>query len=391
MKDENEKIEKKYFSTGSDLLDLVVGGGMGMGFPAGNIINIVGDKSSGKSFLACEIIAKARHVYGKKFKWVYDDAESGFTFDTERLYGFDILNTDRKSRTVEELYCNYREFLDGIKEDEVGIYVVDSLDGLSSREIQEIGDQRYRAFKQGKDYEKGSYQMGSAKFLSQEFFRTLTEPTYRKNVLLIIISQTREAINSMFKKQKRAGGKALDFYAHTCLWLSNLTTIKKENIPVGVVLKAKTDKSKTPRPYRSCLFTILFDYGVDNIGSNIDFLYDLRGETGQLSKAKESEIVWGGKCPNLKNLKEFLEKEGMLDNYKKNVRKVLKKSEIIEWINENPDLKVKYEKVFGKSMSREELIEFIEAKGLQAELTKKVVEKWEEIEERARIVRKSKY
>ena len=49
-------------STGADLLDLVVGGGETKGFPAGNIINIVGDKSSGKTFLACEIIATVRQI-----------------------------------------------------------------------------------------------------------------------------------------------------------------------------------------------------------------------------------------------------------------------------------------------------------------------------------------
>ena len=51
MEKKEEKINNLRFSTGSDLLDLVVGGGLGEGFPAGKIVNVVGDKSSGKTFL----------------------------------------------------------------------------------------------------------------------------------------------------------------------------------------------------------------------------------------------------------------------------------------------------------------------------------------------------
>lgn len=45
---------------------------------------------------------------------------------------------------------------------------------------------------------------------------------------------------------------------------------------VGVVVKAKTTKSKTPRPFRECFFSFLYDYGLDNIGTSIDYLFDLR-------------------------------------------------------------------------------------------------------------------
>ena len=46
-------MEKLYFQTGCKLLDLVVGGAKGVyGFPAGKFINIVGDKSAGKTFLS---------------------------------------------------------------------------------------------------------------------------------------------------------------------------------------------------------------------------------------------------------------------------------------------------------------------------------------------------
>lgn len=393
----SEKKKPKIFfecSTGSDLLDEVVGGGVTKGFPAGNIINIVGDKSTGKTFLACEIIAAVIDVYGKKLKWIYDDAESGFTFDTVKLYGFEIMPEDPKDRfksqTVEEFYCNYRSFVGSLKDGELGIYIEDTLDGLSSKEQQKRGDKRYSAYRKGKEFDEGSYQLNKPKYLSQEFFPDASDWTEKKNVLLIIISQTRDKINSVFKEQIRAGGKALDFYGHTALWLSVVSKIKRKGRIVGVIIKAKAKKSKTPRPFRECVFPLLFDYGVDNVGANIDYLFDLRGDKYELLKRAQS-IVWDGKEQTRSNLKEFLEKNDKLVLYKKEVNSAFKKDELLEWIGEQEDLKKDFEKVFGVSMTREELIEWIETKQKEGELTKRVLEKWEAVELEIRTQRKSKY
>ena len=130
------KNEGIRFPTGCDLLDTVVGGGEGMGYPAGRIVNFVGDKSSGKTFLAIEVIVASYYKYKKKLKWCYDDSESGFSFNTKNIYGIEIMPVDKdkrkKSKTVEDLYCNVREFAEGLSENEMGIYVCDSLDGVGS-------------------------------------------------------------------------------------------------------------------------------------------------------------------------------------------------------------------------------------------------------------------
>jgi recombination protein RecA len=398
------------FCTGSDLLDLVVGGGQGMGFPSGKVINIVGDKSSGKTFIACEIVANAYHKYGKRLKWVYDDAESGFTFNTKEMYGVEIMplnDDDRvKSRTVEDMYCNFKLFLKTLKDDEVGIYVVDSLDGLTSEENEKRGEERIKAFEQDKEFKQGSYQMGAAKFLSQEFFKGVTEETEQKNCLLIIISQVRENIEPFsFEKYVRSGGKALDFYAHTVVWLACINKIKKKERTVGVIVKAKTTKSKTPRPFRECVFSLLFDYGLDNIGSDVDYIFDLRGDSGVLLSKAES-LAWSGESSGegmeatSANLRAFLEDIERWADYKADIRTdnggkmpsdPLKKSLLIKWIESHPEVQEVYEKKFGASMTREELIQYVESKGLTKELTQKVVDKWETVENSIRTNRPPKY
>lgn len=389
------------FKTGSDLLDLVVGGGIGMGFPAGKIVNIVGDKSTGKTFIACELIAASKYALGERLKWRYDDCESGFTFDTKSMYGFEIMPEDTEKRqtssTVQDLYGNVRGFLESLKKDEVGIYVVDSLDGLTSTEQDERADKRFRQFQRGEEFKEKSYQMEKAKYLSQEFFPQLAGLIEDKKALLVIISQVRDNVEAFsFEKYVRAGGKAMDFYCHTVLWLASIAKIKRLDRSIGTVNKARTTKSKTPRPYRECLFSLIFDYGLDNTGSNIDFLYDLRGDSGALLD-KSKSIVWNGVEQSKATLQEFLEANKAWEDcraaYKESTGKgeVPKKSFMLEWIQNNKGLCQLYEDHFGASMTRDELIEFVESKGLQEELTQKVVEKWEAIEDQIKSNRAPKY
>lgn len=381
--------------TGSYLLDMIVGGGIGEGYPFGSTVNIVGDSSAGKTLLSCEIIAACHYKFKDKFKWVYDDCESGFTFDTKSLYGFEIMPMDVeervKSDTVEDAYVNVRKFAEGLKKDEFGIYVIDSLDGLASKEANTIADTHYNKAIKGKEDDTGSYRLGKAKYLSQEFFPQLADLLERTNCLLIIISQVRENLNPMsFNKLVRSGGKAMDFYCHTVLWLAAVKKIKRKDRVVGVVVKAKTTKSKTPRPFREGTLIIDFYYGIDDIATNIDFLYDFRTDTGEL--IKNASAVWQyGKEINLDNLKQFLIDNNLTDRYEAEVGSKLKKSEILEWVNTDKDIKDRFSAVFGAEMGRDELIHYIEDNNLEDELKRRVKEKWESIEASVKTSRKTKY
>ena len=341
-----KRAVKNTYLTGSELLDIMVGGGEALGYPLGKIINFVSDKSSGKTFLACEVLAAAYYKYLGKVKWVYDDCESGFSFNTKKLYGFEIMPLDEKKRikspTVEEAYCNIRNFFEKLSDTDYGIYVIDSLDGLDSKEGKVLADEQYKNFKKKSNGEKeekvsGSYRMGKAKYLSQTFFPQLADLIEKKNGLLIIISQVRTNLDPFsFEKYSRAGGKALDFYAHTVLWLANVNKILVKDIPIGITVKAKNTKSKTPRPYRECFIKLFFEYGLDDITTNIDYLYDFLTPKGKLKISAKGE--WNG-----------------------------------------------------KEMSRKLLIDYVEKNKLQSELRKKVRDKWEQIEESVKLNRPPKY
>lgn len=400
-------MDNVYFSTGCLLLDLVVGGAPNVyGFPAGKFINIVGDKSVGKTFLSNEIIASAYHKYGKdKFKWVYDDCEAGYSFNSTEMYGFEIIPENPvRSTYVEEAFYNITKFASSLKKGQFGIYVLDSLDALTSIEQDERAEERIKAFDKGKVFDKGTYAMGKQKYLSQEFFPQLCSLVQSKNILVIIISQIREKIEMFsFQKYNRSGGKAMDFYAHTVFWLATGKKILKKERAVGVCVQAKTTKSKTPRPYREAFFTFLYDYGLDDIGTCVDYLFDLRTEKGELN-TKAKAIKWNesaDKKLNLTSMKIFLRDTMLDDDNKLSLLELYQNSgyydgkveldTALEFIQSNKKYNALFTECFGESMTRNDLISYIEDNDLTAELHERVIEKWEEVEASIKSNRKKKY
>lgn len=406
LTEEKAPEDEVYLSTGCTLLDLVVGGGVGMGMPAGYILNIAGNKSSGKTQLTHELIAKGFHRHKKNFKWFYDDTERGSTFNSMDLFGVDIRPEDRKigtkkvedSETVEEMDAKVGMFCDTMQDGEIGVYVIDSLDGLSTADKEEAADKRMGQLKSGKDVkDDGSYDTSMTKFLSQQFFKTRKDDLNKKNVLLVVLSQIRDKFNAMAFSEKYdiTGGRALEFYAHTRLFLTCVRNITRGDRIVGVVVEAKTKKSKTPRPFRSCRYIVYFDYGIDEIGSNLCYLFDLLDEKGHF-KPCANMIPWNQKKePSKENITAWLTESGRIGDCKaakkaKDGKANLSMEFMEEWIAET--CKEAYEEEFGLTYTLDELIKAAdENPALRKEIRKKTILKWEAEEEAARTKRPRKY
>lgn len=408
---EKKKETTPTMRMGCDLLDLLVGGAKGVyGLPFGAILNLIGDKSAGKSFLKNEIIAANYWRLGAdKFKWESDDTESGDTFDTTGLYGFDIHPSERRigtkrvedAATIEEMDAKVSLFLDSMEQGQFGVYAVDSLDGLSDTTRESMEEARLGQLKAGKEVkDPGDYGAQIAKFLSQQFFRTKHKKLEDANVALVIVSQIRDKMNAAAygPKWEVSCGKALEFYSHTRVYLQTIKKIEADGRVVGAYVRATTIKSKTPRPYREVFYSVYFDYGVDNVGSNLDYLFDLRTDKGELKKDACAAIMWdGGAERSLANLTNFLESEGMLDQCRHD-KKVEKGNSSLsidwanEWIARDRELAAKADAYFGRIYTRDELIRAIDQHPeLGDELTRRVREKWEAAEDAIKTDRPSKY
>jgi recombination protein RecA len=251
--------EQKFFSSGCALLDCVLGGG----WARGKVINVVGDRSSGKTLLAIEASANyVRVTPAGRVKYI--EGEDAFDPEYARSVGFPEHGVDFVSdvRTVEQLFMHID---DAAKSKEETLVIVDSLDSLSD------------AAELKRDLGEASYGAAKSKILSEGFRRYIADMG-AANLTLFVISQIRDNMNAMAfaKKTQRSGGRALDFYASQVLWLYETGKIKKTvsgiERAIGMNVKARCEKNKVGWPWRECEIPILYGYGVDDIKAALEWL-----------------------------------------------------------------------------------------------------------------------
>lgn len=265
--------------SGSHVLDLALGGG----WAVGRVVNIVGDKSTGKTLLAIEAIINFRNKYGADASVRYGEAEAAFDDGYAEELGMpgDIEMPEEPLMTVEDWQYDLSKFIE--ENEGPKLYILDSLDALSDAAELDHTKEVQKAYEEGKEA-KGSYGMSKPKLLSQ-MFRQLVRKIAQSECLLIVISQVRDNINAMFgEKHTRSGGKALDFYASQIVWLANLgkteKTIRGQKRAYLVSIKANVKKNKTGKPFRTAEFDIIFGYGIDDENSMIDWLGTLKCASG---------------------------------------------------------------------------------------------------------------
>ena len=397
-----------YFRTGSTMLDLVCGGGRGkMGLKGGVLTRIVAVNSGGKSSLATEMLANnIQRPPAPGFWHEYLDREYRFAFDTKGVYGVDMnVRKEDCPRTIEELSAHLGTKLKAAKGP--GILVIDSLEAFSSSETEDRAAERESQYAKGKDIVlDGSYtaKTGAASLLSETLRITLAD-ALETNSLIVTLSQIRVNLDGgkFAPKTKKIGGAALDHWVDTELWLKPIKYLtvgdKKDQTErtIGFVGKAWEEKGTKDRPYRDCLYTVLYGYGVDNIGDMIDYLFDLRdpktgglwnpGRTGCVDSI-ESPILcnWAGTVKDLDTVAAWLTAEDRIEDCRRDAKaekKQIRISFLDEWISRDPELHAAYVLEF-PVYTRSQLIKAVEDDAeMREELEHRVVAKWEAVEAEA--------
>lgn len=260
-----EQPPRDFISSGCAVLDCVLGGG----YPLGRIVNIVGDKSTGKTLLAIEATANFAAAYPTGLIW-YNEVEAAFDRGYAETLGLPVgrVSFAEDCFTVEAFFDHLKAAAAEAKEKRLpGLYVLDSLDALSDKAELES------------EIDKGSYGAAKAKKMS-ELFRRLVQQLQKSRLTLIVISQIRDKIGVTFgERTTRSGGKALDFYASQVLFLAQVETLKKSSRgvdrPIGVRIKAKAKKNKIGPPLRDCVFDLRFGFGIDDVAANLNWLAEV--------------------------------------------------------------------------------------------------------------------
>jgi recombination protein RecA len=235
---------------------------LGGGYPLGRIVNVFGDKSTGKTLLACEAIANFMQTYPNGAVW-YNETESAFDDNYARRLGIPLEKIEFVDfcDTIEDAFEHLTKVLDY---EGPGLYIIDSLDALSTRSEVE------------RPIDKGSY--GDKAKLLGGLFRRIRRKLEVTNTCLFLVSQSRQNMNAMSwgRSNIRVGGKAIDFFSSQILYISQLKAVTKERAKVkreiGIRVKIRADKNKVGVPFRTCELNIIFAYGMDDVTASLEFL-----------------------------------------------------------------------------------------------------------------------
>jgi recombination protein RecA len=248
-----------FMPTGCSLLNLALSDNPYGGYVKGSVLNLVGDRSAGKTFLLWTLFAELIKM-GLPHRLVYDEPEAALQFALEKLFGTNIslVELEIRSETIQDFF---RNVMGVIKHGGPFVYGLDSFDSLTSDEEIERAD-----------VGKGGWKTEKA-IASGEILRQIVRSVHSTESLVAVVSQTRANIGVTFgSKTTRSGGKALGFYCTHEIWLRVIEPIYRKKREVGVSVEAKIKKNKMTGKLRTVQFDILYDYGVDDVGSMIDWL-----------------------------------------------------------------------------------------------------------------------
>lgn len=269
-------------STGCTLLDLAISGGRvhGGGLPGGIMVEFYGPPGGGKSALLTEVCAETQHA-DKPGDVQYFDPEGRLDRPYATQVSGLVIPDDNYKRpdTVTEMFdlmFNYQPKLPGIT-----VTAVDSIAALSTDQEIGVTDAGTKTFKgedkyggrRGKEFSTGLRKFG--RFIAQE------------DHLLVVSNQIRDDFKT--GGTTTPGGHGVRFYASLRVEIKRayggagwriersrkLASGKQVTKQVGVVSECYVAKSSIDDPFRSALLYYLFDYGIDDVRGNLQYLKDM--------------------------------------------------------------------------------------------------------------------
>lgn len=341
-----------YLSSGCTLIDLACSGTLHGALAKGYYFWMVGDSSSGKTFITLNCLAEAaRNKHFDGYDLIYNNVEKGALMDIEKFYGkklaarlkapkYDKEGNPQFPRYIEEFYFDLKDRIQAVKDKKAPPFIelLDSIDALDSIQAEDTFQEQKTAFEKGRDL-PGSYGDGKAKITSQNI-RSVVADMYDTKCILIILSQTRDniAAKTMFDpKTVSAGGRALKFYASWQLWSTigakETREVNGKPRQIGINAKIAIKKNRLTGKEWNVEVPIYWSSGIDDTGAMVDFLI----EEKHWSKGKLE-------CPE-----------------------------------------------FGFTGSRDKLIKHIEENNHERQLKVLVYEVWKGIEEKCHVHRKARY
>lgn len=290
---------KDVLSTGSAVLNLAMTGMVAGGVAKGTYLFLVGDSSTGKTWVAFTLFAEAAISRAfRDYRFIFDNAENGAYMDVERFFGPDVVKRleppsydkhkePNNSSTIEEFYYHIDDAF------EIGrpfVYVLDSMDALDTEDEEDKFAKDKELHAKGKEG-TGSYGTEKARANSRNMRRVVRRLADTGSIL-VVLSQTKDKIGG-YGGRTRAGGRSLTFYAHHEIWTAVRERMKnKYDRVVGTEIVAKIAKNRLTGWEGEVFYTFLKNHGIDDLGTCVNFLVGAKhwSETKGVVTAPEFEF-----------------------------------------------------------------------------------------------------
>lgn len=260
------------------------------GIPVGKITEFYGDFHSGKTTTALDIVANYQHGQDGR-KVLYVDAENTLDSEWAKKLGVNLEETyivQPKSQSAEEIF---QIICDAIETDEIGLWVLDSIGVLVSKQEWE------------KDFDQVTYG-GISKPLTS-FSKKVEGLMARYHCTGVAINQIRDKIGTMFPMTDTPGGRAFKHVTSVRMEFrrgkfidadGNELSSNAEN-PAGNIVLMEMTKNKTCKPdRRKGHYKLYYDTGIDYIGDIIDLgilygIIDKRGAWYSILDVDSGEVL----------------------------------------------------------------------------------------------------
>ena len=276
----------KTFSSGRPDLDIVLGGGYGIG----KVVEIFAESGAGKTGLALEAIASCQKGGG-----IASMIDAEHALNTEYCEQIGVI--------VDDLYISQPSYGEQafeamralINTGDIDLIVVDSVSALVPKAELEG--------------ESGEAKIALQARLMSQGMKLISGPAAANNCTIIFINQLRATIARYGPSMTTTGGKALKFYASQRLEVKSKGVLKEGEDVIGFKQHIKVVKNKIGIPFRTLDNDIVYGVGVDKIAGLVEGLVfeEILTKTG-------SWFVYNGEklANGIKKLRVFLEENPLL-------------------------------------------------------------------------------